>query len=234
MKLNEPRQIIVIDPSGRLPARKFILRPGRWALALLALVALGMVAGAWLTAPGRDRRAQATIAHLQQESGRLKQALAEAEAELEVSRHERDALKQELRKAQTRIEDLDARVRMFDSILDARKQPGMHILQPRARWRGDGIAVDLILVKGGNYPRMRSGMLRFYTTDPEGREMPLRVDDGSDAGADGLSWLVKNHTFLHARLPWRQSWRPERLAVALLDRHQREIARETITIGGEP
>ncbi len=222
-----PRHVILIDPASGKPARKFTFRPARWLAALLLLLAASAAAGAWLSTPGSERRAKATITHLTQETARLKKALAEAEAELDISRNEQDSLKRELGKANARIEKLEARVRMFDAILAARKQPGIHLLQPRARWQGENrIEIDMILVKGGNYPRAMAGKLRFLAEGPDGKAIALPLENGADA----LSWLVKNHTFLHAAIPWTQPWRPARLT-AVLTRHQREIAREIIDIG---
>ncbi|MDX8401708.1 MAG: hypothetical protein R8K47_03650 [Mariprofundaceae bacterium] len=225
-----PRQIILIDPDGQRPATKRVLRPARWLAGLLALFLAGLLAGAWL-ATGEDQRAEATIAHLKQQADRLKQALAGAEAELDVAHSEQASLHEELAKARARIAELDARLRMFDSILAARKQPGAHVLKPRARWDENGrIIVELILVKGGNYPRSMAGKLRFLAVDTDGEPIPLRLEDGSDA----LSWLVKTHTFLRTAIDWHESWRPERITLVLADRREREIERTTISIGGNP
>ncbi len=228
--LLSPRHAILIDPASGKPARKFAFRPARWLFALLLLLAASAAAGAWLSAPGTERRAKAAIAHLSQENASLKRKLAETEAELDISRNEQAALKKELGKANARIEKLEARVRMFDAILAARKQPGLHLLQPRARWRGeDRIEIDMILVKGGNYPRAMAGKLRFLAEGPDGKAIALPLENSADA----LSWMVKDHTFLRAAISWKQAWRPDRLT-AVLTRHQREIARETINIGDQP
>ncbi len=224
-------QFIVLDDASGGPARRFRISPRALLLFMLALIAAGATAG-WLAAGQRARPPMAP-AHpewkqqLQQAHNRL----AEADAELRIRNARIAALNQELQQSKRQIDTLSHRIRIYESILEARKTAGVRILRAHARWAAsDAIAYDIVLVKGGNYPRRVSGRLRLVALAGDGRKKVVPLSDGEPE----LPYRLETHTFLHGRIPWTETWRPARLRVIRLNRKGEPRDQVDIRIEEEP
>lgn len=223
------RQLILIDPSGEKPAYKRLVDPARWLAGLLVSAGLLVGMGYWLGAT-RDDRASQMIAQLKKEMAELSDLLAEARAEAELARGAQTAMEQTLAKEKARADRLQRRVLLFESILSERSKPGVHLLAGQAHWAGEqAIQVELVLVKGGNYPRTATGSIHFQATDPEGNAVELLPEGATDP----LRYRLQSHTFVQTTLIWRQDWRPRELSVVLTSPSGRELARENLSIGSE-
>lgn len=208
---------MVMDARGQGRPRRMLFRPiYMWGAALLLLF-MGAAVDHWLVQ--RLQTASNSLLPQYMHSQRLlrdaQARLAAAEAELSLRQERLTTMQEEMASQQQDNERLQERMRVYETILQSRKTSGVRILKAEASWLGmDSIRFDVVLVKGGNYPRRASGSLRIMAKDSHGRESMVKA--GGDS-AD-LSYEVESHAFLHGYLKWQQDWRPDRLLIIRLNR----------------
>ena len=217
-------QVIVLDEFSGRTARRFRVSPRAVLATALALILAGG-AGGWLA--HRPSSAQSSASdHQEKQALRLaRNRLAESEAERRILQAQVTALKEELKHSRGEAEQLARRIRAYESILEARKTTGVRILRASARWiMPPAIAYDIVLVKGGNYPRRVAGSLRLIALDDDGRQMAIQASND----APELPYRMETHTFLRGTIPWKEDWRPTRLRIIRLN--GKGEARDTLDI----
>ncbi|MDX8406770.1 MAG: hypothetical protein R8L58_00130 [Mariprofundaceae bacterium] len=225
--LFRPRQVIITDAHSRGAARKLYVRPFSFA-AVVALAGIGVyAAGAMLSSGNAGGSQQAQVARLQHEQARLTDSITEKEALLSLRDQQIAGLKDEIKDLHQQQTAMQKKLDMFNSILDARKNHGVHLLQANVhRLNDQSIAYSFVLVKGGNYPRTAIGSIRFSTTGPDNQALVLPLSNGEDA----LPYRTKSHTFMQGTLPWSEAWQPTALRITLLDRRGKEIETRDVNI----
>jgi len=221
------RQVVVTDASSGSAARHVIIRPLRMLLAALLLASAGFAAGLYFS-PEPDTSAWTyRLSQLEQEKSELLSKSAEQDALLTLRNDEIDSLKQELESLRQSLASAKKRLTMFDSILNARKEQGINIVNASTRWLdGNRIAFQMLLVKGGNYPRRVSGHMLLAATNPAGEEVRLMTEEDPE----GLPYEMENHTVLKGSVDWTQEWKPDQVTIIVLNHRNKEVARKDITI----
>ncbi|GMQ99893.1 MAG: hypothetical protein BMS9Abin18_0721 [Zetaproteobacteria bacterium] len=226
--LRRPFQVMVLEPHGGKAVRRFNISIGRILLMMLILV-LGSSVVTWFYAPHNVSSLPSRYYQLQQSNHDTSAKLAESEGELSLRDAQINALKAELKKAEQHADALTQRIRVYESILEARKSGGIRILRAKARWSNPGlITYDIVVVKSGNYPRRISGSLRLVARSSDGKEATLHLGKK----APELPYHMETHTFLHGSYAWNQDWRPDHLLIIHLNRQGKVREQTEIEIQG--
>lgn len=213
--LRRPFQVMVLEPHGGKAIRRFNISIGRILLMMLILV-LGSSIVTWFYVPHHASSLPSRYYQLQQSNHDTSAKLDEFESELSLRDAQINALKAELIKAGQHTDTLTQRIRVYESILEARKSGGIRILRARARWSNPTlITYDIVIVKSGNYPRRVSGSLRIIARNGDGKESTLHLGKK----ASELPYHMETHTFLHGSYAWNQNWRPDHLLIIHLNAH---------------
>ncbi|MDQ6958731.1 MAG: hypothetical protein Q9M24_06410 [Mariprofundaceae bacterium] len=219
---------MVLEPYGGKSVRRFNISIGRIFLIILILV-LGSSVVTWFYVPHNVSSLPSRYYQLQQSNHDTSAKLAESEGELSLRNAQINALKAELKKAEQHTDTLTQRIRVYESILEARKSGGIRILRAKARWSNPAlITYDIVVVKSGNYPRRVSGSLRLVARSSDGKESILHL--GKDAPE--LPYHMETHTFLHGSYAWNQDWRPDHLLIIHLNRQGKVREQTEIEIQG--
>lgn len=220
---------MLLDGQGSKSARNFRLRP----LSVMAVTMICLIAaflGGVFFKPHNGLSLMPQYTRLQNERQLLKDKLAEANAVLSLKDEQIDGMQAEISKQRETNEGLAKRVHMFETILEARKGSGVHILNARANWQGDLVlAYSMTLVKGGNYPRRASGAVRLTAYGPGGEQALLTLNNEQT----DLPYRMETHTFLQGTVIWTEDWRPNRLIAVIYDTRGREKGQTEITITGD-
>jgi len=224
-KLCQPFQVMVLEPQGKKTVRRFDISIGRILFFVLILL-LGSSSLTWFYAPKNTSPLPSLYYQLQRSNHDTRAKLAEAEGELSLKNAQINALKTELKKEQRHADSLTQHMRVYESILEARKSGGIRILQARASFRNSLITYDIVVVKSGNYPRRISGSLRLIARSSDGKESTLHL--GKEA--QELPYHMETHTFLHGSYVWNQDWRPTHLLIIHLNRQGKEREKTEIEI----
>jgi len=225
-----PRQCMITDAHSRGPVRKLLIRPLSFVSLILLAASVFMAAGAYLSGGVHQNNHRAQIHHLQLEVGRLKDSIAETEAMLSLRDQQIVSMKQEivdLRQQKSAIQD---KINMFNSILDARKGQGVHLLQIAAHKLSDQfVGYSFVLVKGGNYPRSASGTIRFSALSPDNEATEITLESGENT----LPYRTQSHTFMQGRLPWNMSFQGYTLHIGVFDRRGKEIGQYEVKLSDQ-
>lgn len=207
---------MILDAHGGRP-RRLRLRPVYLILALIVLLTAGAGLDHWLV----QRRQQSAnplppqYLHNQRLLVQAQHKLAETQAELSLRDERLAGLQEEMARQRLENERLKQRLQLYDTILQGRKGAGVHILKADAMWLDEGaIGFDVVLVKGGNYPRRVAGSLRIVAKDDQGHEVVVKAGDKHAE----LPYRMESHTFLHGSLRWKHAWQPQRLLFIRLNR----------------
>lgn len=223
--LRRPFQVMILEPRGGKDIRRFNISIGRILLFILIPV-LASSGITWFYAPRHASSFPSRYYQLQQSNRDTSTKLAEAEGELSLRDAQINSLKTELKKEQQHTDSLTQHLRIYESILAARKSGGIRILQARASFRNALITYDIVIVKSGNYPRRISGSLRLIARNNAGKEATLQLGkDGPD-----LPYHMETHTFVRGSYVWHQDWRPTRLLIIHLNRQGKEREKTEINI----
>ncbi len=226
--LRRPFQVMVLEPHGGKSVRRFNISIGRILLIILILM-LGSSVVTWFYVPHNVSSLPSRYYQLQQSNHDTSTKLAESEGELNLRDAQINALKAELKKAEQHADALTQRIRVYESILEARKSGGIRILRAKARWNNPAlISYDIVVVKSGNYPRRVSGSLRLIARSSDGKESTLHLGKK----APELPYHMETHTFLHGSYAWNQDWRPDHLLIIHLNRQGKVREQTEIEIQG--
>jgi hypothetical protein len=230
-RLFKPYQYMLLEPEGGRTVRHSRINLAA-VLAIVLCIGLGSGAIAWYFAPRQNDGLSARYYQLRRESQDLRNQLATREGELAVARGQIDALKDELAASQQQSEKLKQAQMVYESILQARKSAGVHLLRASAHMEDGETArgvhrlfYSIVLVKGGNYPRTVSGSLRITALGKDGEKQLLQL--GKKAAE--LPYVMDTQTFLEGSVIWQQDWPPVTLHISRLDdkgeeRDQMDIA----------
>lgn len=223
-----PKQILFIDGQSGRPARNLHIRPASAIATTAVLLAGFFVLGIYFAPLNSMRSIIPQHVQLQRQYDDLRNQLAEAEALSSMKDQQIDAFEEQVKEYTDEIQVLQQRLRMFESILEARKGNGVQMLQGKASMTDNQIRYSLILVKGGNYPRRVSGHCMFMVQSPEGESISIKIDESTDQ----LPYRMESHNFLDGVLAWDKPWQPDILEIVLFDYKGREISRSNISIEG--
>lgn len=226
-----PRQVVLTDASSGSAARHVVIRPLRYLLLGLVLVAAGFAAGLYFSPEPDTRSWTYKLSQLEQEKSELNTRVAEQEASLNLRNDEIDSLKEQLESLRETIAANKKQLKMFDNILNKRKIQGVNIVNPSAGWlEGNRIGFQTVLVKGGNYPRHRSGHVYLAITNVAGEEIKLTPTDKPD----GLPYTMEDHTLLQGSVDWTGDWKPDHVTIVVTNHRNREVARQDVPIKDVP
>jgi len=221
--------MILLDSHGGNPSRSFNVRLITLLAIAIMLLLASFIAGL-LVNPG-DKASSLVLQHLQlqRQYDQMHADLAEANAVNELQGQQLESLKAELLKEQGENNELNQRVRRFESILEARKSAGLHLLNSEVKWISEHeLQYDFTLVKGGSYPRWEAGSIVISAQNPDGETVELILHKDSSR----LPFRVETHTFLHGHAEWKPDWRPEKLNLVAYDNRGKELLQSEITVDG--
>ncbi len=190
------KQIMVIEGNGR-PAKSMYIRP----VVLMMMPFISIFLGACLMyvymPPQKHENLQPLLLKLEQQFKEIRSKLSASEAEDAINKAQISSLNSIIQQQQGRIEQLQQKVQVFHSVLEARKgariqilQAAIHIDTPHA------LRYHITLVKGGNYPRHISGSLAFSYHDAQGDTHTLQFKGGHPR----LPYRMETHTFLQGTM----------------------------------
>jgi len=211
--LFRPYQLMLLEPKGGQTVRH--LRVNRaTVLSIVSILSLGSALLVWYFAPPHTEAISARSYQLKQQNHDLRDQLATFQGELAVANEQIDGLKNELLASQQRIEELQQSRNIYESILEARKSSGVRILRASASIEnGNRIRYNIVLVKGGNYPRRVSGNVRLTALGSDGQKVVLRPDPKTK----DTPYKMDTHIFLEGNVIWQQDWQPIKLQITRLN-----------------
>jgi len=209
--------------------RQFSLRP-LWLLAGMLMLCLLVVFITLQTTTrhGQVERLERQHYQLLRDNEQLKSHLAEAEAKLMLRDEQLKQQQQLLSRQEQEMIPLRKRLSLLESILLKRRDKGTHILTASASWQGQQLQLNIVLVKGGNYPREVEGNVEVLAPQPDGKPVLLHFANNRDH----LKYRMKTHALLQQTLNWPYDWRPDQLFMVLKNSHRHEIERITVWVGG--
>ena len=230
--LIRPRQLILLDSHGGKPAKSLTIRIFVVFLVFLGIIAAAYVAGlSTSSSTGSFRSLVPQHMQLQRQHDQLVSELAEAKALIEMKERQLESTRQELTAQQEGNSELSQRLRMFESILEARKSSGLQMLNSDAAWDGkSSIRYNLTLVKGGNYPRHISGYITLTAQSPESEATEIMLTKEESR----LPFRVETHTFLRGLADWEHDWYPDKVVVTVFDNRGKELLQTEILVEGTP
>jgi len=206
-------QLILLEPHGGKTVRNIRFHLAG-ALSIVIVISLCSAALAWFYAPQRNAGVSARYYQLQQQNHALHNQIATFEGELAVASEQIDGLKNELLTSQQENEELRQSKTIYESILEARKASGVRILRASANMEeGKRLNYNIVLVKGGNYPRSVSGSVQIMALGSEGQQKELQA---GPKGAD-IPYRMDTHAFLEGNVIWDQEWLPVKLQITRMN-----------------
>jgi len=224
-----PRQLMIIDHHDGRPARHIMVRPAMLILTV-AMVAGAGFAGGFYYAPPKDPDLMPQYLQLQRENAKLQTELANREASIAIKDAQIAQYDKDGKAMRAKLKTQGDRIAIFDSIIEAMKQDGIHLVHSQAVWpNAQTLSYHFIVVKGGNYPRSVTGYFKCYVTDPaSGKYIALPWHNGQEK----LPYRVVNDTFVDGQMDWTQTWKPDSLLLVRYDPLNREKGRYTIAVQG--
>ncbi len=225
-----PHHLMLVDVEGGKPTRNIKVRLISLILSCVAFVVLGLILGISLY---KDNRAENLIPQhiqLQYQHNQLQSELAEVTALNDLSQQQLETQKQLLLEEREKNEELSGRLRVLESILEARKATGVQLLSTEMKWvNKTTMHYNLTLVKGGNYPRRVSGHIVISAQSPDSETIELKLGKNNAK----LPFRVETHTFLRGLVTWENEWRPEKLQIAVFDYRGKMLLQTEVSIEGE-
>jgi len=210
--------------------RQFSMRPLWLPLGILTLCLLVALITLQTTARhDQVERLERQHYQLQRENEQLKTRLAQAEAQLMLRNEQIKQQQQLLNQQEQNTEPLRKRLSLLESILLKRRDKGTHILTASASWQGKHLQLNIVLVKGGNYPREVEGSVEVLAPQADGTPVTLHLVREHDH----LKYRMKTHALLQPTIDWAYDWRPNQLFLILKNSRNHEIERITVWVGGK-
>lgn len=226
-----PRQIMLLDSQSGKPARNMKVSFMTLILIFLGIITATFFMGTRLSSVESTQSLIPQHLQLQRQYDQLRGNLAESNALNELKERQLESLKQELLVQQDHSSELSDRLRMFESILEARKATGVKLLNAEAKWIGkDSIHYNLTLVKGGSYPRRVSGSILLTALSPEAETIEISLGKQKSR----LPFRIETHTFLRGSADWEYDWHPDKLLAVVFDRKGKELLQMEIDVEGAP
>lgn len=224
-----PRQLMIIDHHAGRPTRHLMVRPAMLMLTVLLLAGAGFAGGLYY-APPKDPDLMPQYLQLQRENAKLQTELASREASIAIKDAQIAQYDKDGKAMRAKIKAQGDRLDTFDTIIEAMKQDGIHLVHSQALWpNAQTLSYHFIVVKGGNYPRSVAGYFKCYVTDPaSGKYIALPWHNGQEK----LPYQVVNDTFVDGQMDWKQAWKPASLLLVRYDPADREKGRYTIAVQG--
>ncbi|HKI60383.1 MAG TPA: hypothetical protein VKA23_05055 [Mariprofundaceae bacterium] len=227
----EPRQVMLLDSHGGKQTRNIKIRPISIILIFLATFLVAFILGQRLSLGNNIQSLVPQHIQLQRHYDQLRSELAEANALNDLKEQQLGSMKQELLVQQSNNGELTERLRMLESILEARKGNGLQLLSADAKWVDkENIQYNLTLVKGGNYPRYISGNIQMSAQSPESETVEIELENQKSK----LPFRIETHTFLRGLAKWEQDWRPDKILVTVFNHRGKELLQTDILLEGAP
>lgn len=222
-----PKQWMLVERDNARPAKNFHIRP----ITILMVPALSLVLGVLFSyshiPPQKNNDMEIMLHTLKQQFSNIRAQLVTAQAENELKQAQVNSLKKMLAQQQDEISDLQQRIHVFNSILQARKGHHVQIVQNSLQTTSpQRLLFHVTLVKGGSYPRHIRGYLQFTYHDAAGNEHHLRFNNEKER----LPYEMETHTFvqgeIHVAEPIHLPQHP-RIELIILNHKGKEIMRKT-------
>jgi len=200
---------MLLEPQGKHAVRNIHINIAG-LMALILLISLGSAALAWYYTPPRTKAIPARYDKIHLKNKHMRDKIATLEGQFSLLKTQNSALKNELLASQHDVETLRHKLKLYESILDARKLKGVRILRANARMADNNtLHYKLLLVKGGNYSRPVSGSVRITAIGEANQTQVLQL------GADmpERPYTMDTHIFMEGDVPWMQAWQPKAIHV---------------------
>jgi len=226
-----PRQLILLDSHGEKPARNLNIRLISVITTVVVIIAVAFVLGLISNPAGKGQLLIPQHLQLQRQYDQLQSELAEANAISDLKGRQLESLKGELLQQQEENGELSKRLRMLESILEARKADGIQLIKAQAKWTKAGsLHYDFTLVKGGSYPRFLTGSVLLSAQSPEGETVEIALGKQSAR----LPFRIETHTFLRGLAAWEHEWHPDKLLVTVYGSRGKELLQMELSVDGVP
>lgn len=220
---------MLLDSHGGKQTRNLKIRPISIILLFLGTFLVAFFLGLRLMPANNVQSLVPQHIQLQRQYDQLHSQLAEANALNDLKEQQLESMKQELLAQQNTENELNHRLRMFESILEARKGNGLQLLHADAKWAdNENIQYNLTLVKGGNYPRYISGHIQMTAQSPEAETVDIELENQKTE----LPFRIETHTFLRGSAKWEHEWRPNKITVTFFNHRGKELLQTEISLEG--
>ncbi len=222
----QPRQIIIMDALSGRPAKNLYLRPLSITLLVVLLALVPFLIGSWYAPLHNMQLVIPENLQLKRQNSDISRKLADSNTLNDLKDLQLESLQELINEQEDNIRNLSKELRMFKSILDARKGVGVHVLQSSAHWTSNQqIDWQAVLVKGGSLPRFLLGSYKLFALDNAGKRKKLN--------AKKMGYRFETHTFLQRQLQWHEDWLPTHLEFVIYNSKHKEISKQTLIIQGE-
>lgn len=222
---------MLLDSHGGKQTRNLQVRPIYLILIFLGTFLIAFLLGFRLTPSNHGPSLLPQHIQLQRQYDQLRSELAEISALNDLKEQQMKSMKQELLVQQSDNNELHQRLRMFESILEARKANGLQLLHADATWQnGESFEYNLTLVKGGNYPRYISGKIQITAQSPETETIEVKLNNQQTE----LPFRIETHTFLRGSAKWEHEWKPDKIRLTVFDHRGKQLLQTEITLEGRP
>ena len=222
---------MLLDSHGSKQTRNLKIRPISIILFILGVFLIAFALGSRLPVSNSAQSLIPQHIQLQHQYDQLHSELAESNALNDLKEQQLESMKQELLAQQSINSELMQRLRMFESILEARKANGLQLLSASAKWSDrESIQYNLTLVKGGNYPRYLSGHVQMTAQSPEAETVEIELENQKTR----LPFRIETHTFLRGLAKWNHDWHPDKILVVVYNHKGKELLQTEIVLEGAP
>lgn len=227
----EPRQIMLLDSHGGKQTRNLKIRPISVILLLLGIFLTAFFLGSRFTPGSNVPSLVPQHIQLQRQHDQLRSQQAELKALNDLKEQQLESMRQDLLTQRSDNHELHQRLRMFESILEARKANGLQLLNADATWTDKkNFQYHLTLVKGGNYPRYLSGHVQMSAQSPAAETVEIELENQKSE----LPFRIETHTFLRGSAKWEHEWKPDKIRLTVFDHRGKELLQTEITLEGRP
>jgi len=154
----------------------------------------------------------------------LTHRLQEAETSYQFAHGRIEVLQQGSNQKREEIEELTARIQMFEELFQSHKVKGTRVLKAVFKHKKNKqIQYEITLAKGGNYPLVSRGRLQFIGFTEQGKKVKLRLLDESFY----QTYKIETHAFLRGTLHWTDDVVLSKVQVI----HQRKDKKNYVRIG---
>ncbi|MCF6207764.1 MAG: hypothetical protein L3J61_00030 [Ghiorsea sp.] len=221
----KPRQVVLMDAHGGRPARNFYVRSISVFLFLLLLTSIPFALGAWYAPFHSIQDIIPENIQLKRQNQELQRSLADAYTLNTLKDEQLESLQEQIGVQEREVLALSKELLMFNSILEGRKGKGVQIVTHKAHWSPNHfIAWQVLVVKGGSYPRYLAGSYKVFAIDDAGNRLAL--------GDKSMRYRFESHAVLTQKFEWNDSWKPTKLELIIYNSRKKEVLKQVIQIQG--
>ncbi len=229
------KQIMIIDHQAHTATKSRRYYPVLFwtsvVVSISALAATMFLAGNYYKPFWRQQDLRPQYLQLQRLYQELRGQLNDAMTKLGVRDEQINMLKEEIKEQQREMERLRERLHLYDSLLAARKNKNVQLLQFTVHPLEEKLFdVSMTLVRGRAGKRHVKGWIKLFADDGKGKKVPLLLSNSKYK----LPYRIESHAFLHETARWLQPAAPGKVFYAhVYDDHGKMLWSQEFSLEGK-